>query len=238
MADQLREAILEALDHYYCPLGQGELAAYLQAEHGLTLAEGELPALVDAERRAHAAGEQRQVWRCPTLLGHLVLDELGVPADDSLVTRSDWELPQRVVGLEAVRQLWLTWQLCRDAQAYLPLQRPGVELLVEQARRRAELLLSQGEVRARLYLNEDPDAEAPPPWEQLELRVRLMPWSEVAEDTFGPLANLDQQHRHAEANYLCGTSKGPQLSCSATCGFPSLSRPPPQNTTDRAPPES
>jgi hypothetical protein len=132
VADQLREAILAALDHYRCPLGHGELAAYLQVEHGLTVAQADLPALVDAERRAHAAGEQRQVWICPALLGDPILDDLGVPADDSLVTRSDWELPERVVGLEAVRQLWLTWQLCRDARIYLEWQRPGVELLVER----------------------------------------------------------------------------------------------------------
>ena len=212
MADQLREAILEALDHYYCPLGQGELAAYLQVEHGLTVAEGELPALVDAERRAHAAGEQRQVWICPTLLGNPFLDELGVSADDSLVTRSDWELPQRVVGSEAVRQLWLTHRLCRDAGAYLQLQRPGVELLVDQASRRAGLLLPQGEIRARLYLaqlylTDNPDAEAPP-WEQLELSVRLTLWSEMAEDTFGSLADLDQQHRQAQATYLARYLQG------------------------------
>ena len=210
VADQLREAILAALDHYYCPLGHGELAAYLQVEHGLTVAEADLPALVDAERRAHAAGEQRQVWICPTLLGYPILDELGVPADDSLVTRSDWELPQRVVGSEAVRQLWLTYRLCRDAGIYLQMQRPGVDLLVEQATMRASLLLPQGEVRARLYLTDDPDAETPPPWERLELSVRLMLWSEVAEDTFGPpLADLDQQRRHTQANYLARYLQGP-----------------------------
>lgn len=163
MASRLREVILEALAHYGCPLGHGELAAYALVEHGAVVAEGDLPALVDGERRAHAAGEQREVWVCPTLLADPFLDK-GVPVDDSMVTRSDWELSERVVGWEPVRQLWLAWRLCRDAGTYLQKQRPGTELLVEQASARASLLLPQGEVRARLYLSDDPDAQPPPPW--------------------------------------------------------------------------
>jgi hypothetical protein len=119
-----------------------------------------------------------------------------------MVTRSDWELSERVVGWEPVRQLWLAWRLCRDAGTYLQKQRPGTELLVEQASARASLLLPQGEVRARLYLSDDPDAQPPPPWEQLELRLRLMLWSEMAEDTFGSLAVLDEDLRHSKADYL------------------------------------
>lgn len=201
MASRLREVILEALAHYGCPLGHGELAAYALVEHGAVVAEGDLPALVDGERRAHAAGEQREVWVCPTLLADPFLDK-GVPVDDSMVTRSDWELSERVVGWEPVRQLWLAWRLCRDAGTYLQKQRPGTELLVEQASARASLLLPQGEVRARLYLSDDPDAQPPPPWEQLELRLRLMLWSEMAEDTFGSLAVLDEDLRHSKADYL------------------------------------
>lgn len=66
---------------------------------------------------------------------------------------------------------------------------------------RAILLLPQGEVQARLYLSDDPDAQ-PPPWEQLELRFRLMLWDEMAEDTFGSLAVLDEDLRHSKAAYL------------------------------------
>lgn len=206
MASRLREVVLEALYHYGCPLGHGELAAYAAAVHGVPVAEGDLAALVEAERGAHAAGELRDVWVCPTLLAHPFPDE-GVPVDDSMVTRSDWELAERVVGWEPVRQLWLTWRLCRDAGAYLEVQRPGAQLLAEQASMRAILLLPQGEVRARLYLS---DTAQPPPWEQLELRFRLMLWSEMAEDTFGSLAVLDEDLRRSKAAYLARQFQRPE----------------------------
>jgi hypothetical protein len=196
MTRRLREVVLEALHHYGCPLGHGGLAAYALAEHGAVIAERDLPVLVEAERHAHATGEQREVWVCPTLLADPFLEE-GVAVDDSMVTRSDWELSERVLGWEPVRQLWLTREVCRDAGAYLQERqerRPGAELLAEQASMRASLLLPQGEVRARLYLSDDPDAQ-PPPWEQLELPFRLMLWSEMAEDTFGSLADLEHDLR-------------------------------------------
>jgi DnaJ-domain-containing protein 1 len=71
--------------------------------------------------------------------------------------------------------------------------------VAEQASMRAILLLPQGEVRARLYLS---DTAQPPPWEQLELRFRLMLWSEMAEDTFGSLAVLEEDLRRSKAAYL------------------------------------
>jgi hypothetical protein len=42
MARRLREVVLEALHHYGCPLGRGELAACALAEHGAVVVEGDL----------------------------------------------------------------------------------------------------------------------------------------------------------------------------------------------------
>jgi hypothetical protein len=103
MTTDLRQVVLDALDELYCPADAEDLAAYAAAFPGTPLDQGDLEALQDQERYGYLAGERRGVWICPAIVDHP-----GFPADHRLLTRSDWQLENRVLGRcsEAVRQLF------------------------------------------------------------------------------------------------------------------------------------
>jgi hypothetical protein len=79
------------------------------------------------------------------------------------------------------------------------------------------LLPPHGEIRGRLYLGNNPDAE-PPPWERLELGLRLMLWSEMAEDTYVsrvPRRCSASRWAASNANAACSPSPPAASACTA-----------------------
>jgi hypothetical protein len=105
----LRERVLDALEHFWCPLrADEELHPYLEGTWGLPVTTDALVALLAAERQAFDQAVARPVWIC---LG-LWPDGHGEPG---WWTRSDWPLWVRVVDRdgEQARRCWLLRQLYR-----------------------------------------------------------------------------------------------------------------------------
>jgi hypothetical protein len=205
---ELRDSILDALEQFYCPLTHQDIVAYVQVFHGIEISRNDVETLIHEERQSYDAGGTQPVWICPAILNYA-----GFAADDSLLTRSDWPLTARVVaaaGSEAIRRVWLTKRLCDLATIALEQARPGAEALVDAAAVHAELLLSQGILRARLYLLNE-EAAAVPPFSELDWDVRLQFWAESAEDAHGDLANVDRAAREECADALGRMSPSVQL---------------------------
>jgi hypothetical protein len=100
---RLREQVLAALDHLYCPVApHDELAPFLEGVHGQPVAPADLDRLLADERRAFDAGAQRPIWLC-----------VGICPD--LRGDTDWAPWVRVVLPDSwlVREYWLVRQLWR-----------------------------------------------------------------------------------------------------------------------------
>jgi hypothetical protein len=199
----LRALLLDTLDKFYCPLTHAELSAYLRVFHEIDLTQADVSAVRRDEEQAYRAGEQRDVWLCPAILE----TAWGFRAAAGLLTRSDWPLAERIVyqGAGAVRQVWLTKLLCHFADVALEQDRPAAQVLVQEASRRAELLLCADDVMWRLQPEDAEDqhvaAEALAAFEQ-DLSFRLMLWYEAAEDAFGNLIDHDRAIRQRDAAQL------------------------------------
>lgn len=199
----LRAVLLDTLDGFFCPLTHGELSACLRVFHEIDLTPADVAAVHRNEQHAYHAGEQRTVWLCPAILQ----TAWGFRAADSLLTRSDWPLAERIVyqGADAVRQVWLTKMLCRFASVALEQDRPAAQVLTQEASRRAELLFCADDVIGRLQPEDAEDqhvvAEALAAFER-DLAFRLMLWSEAAEDAFGNLVDHDRAIRRRLAAEL------------------------------------
>jgi hypothetical protein len=199
----LRALLLDTLDEFSSPLTHAELSAYLRVFHEIDLTQAEVSAVRRDEQQAYRAGEQRGVWLCPAILQ----TAWGFRAADSLLTRSDWRLAERIVyqGTDAVRQVWLTKRLCSFAEVALEEGRPAAQVLVQEVSRRAELLLCADDVRWRLQPEDAEDehvvAEALADFER-DLSFRLMLWYEAAEDAFGNLIDHDRAIRQRIAAQL------------------------------------
>jgi hypothetical protein len=105
----LRERVLDALEHFWCPLrADHELRPYLEGTRGEPVTAGALAGLLAAERQAFDQAIARPVWICVGLWpdGH------GEPA---WWVGSDWPLWVRVVDPdgEQARRCWLLRQLYR-----------------------------------------------------------------------------------------------------------------------------
>lgn len=172
----LREVVLAALDEFRCPCGVEELEPYFQVFEETPLSLADMEALLEQDQRRFLDGASG------TMLCPVILRMPGFPAYRKLLSRSDWDLAERLVltSFEATRQLWLLRRLCNLAIIALE-ERREAELLVRQIDKRSRFVLPTGIVEARLQLGlaHRKDASVT---EALILRERLEVCREVAED--------------------------------------------------------
>ena len=192
----LRERVLDALEHFWCPLrADEELRPYLEGTWGLPVTTDALVGLLAAERQAFDRAVARPVWIC---LG-LWPDGHGEPG---WWARSDWPLWVRVVDPdgEQARRCWLLRQLYRapvvpDDPAD-PLTQLWVRLAAHlPARAVAQLRAAVAELRAET----DPSL-AGLGWEPDRFSI----WGEVADSQFDLLADEDRGRRERIAERLAG----------------------------------
>jgi hypothetical protein len=195
----LRERVLSALEHFWCPLHvDDELRPYLEGTWGQPVSAAALAGLLAAERQAFDRAAPRPVWIC---LG-LWPDGHGEPG---WWARSDWPLWVRVVDPdgEQARRCWLLRQLYRGP--IMP-DDPAAGPLTELWVRLAAHLPTQAvaELRDAVY----PDPAAVSDWEQ----DRFSLWAEVADSQFDLLAAEDRRRRERIAQRLAvGLSPSAQL---------------------------
>jgi hypothetical protein len=175
----LREVVLAALNEFRCPCALEELQAYLGVFEETTLSPDDMETLLEHEQRRFLDGASGAIL-CP-----VILRMPGFPAYPGLLSRSDWDLAERVVlpSSEAKRQLWLLRRLCDFAIIALE-ERQETALLVQQVDRRRRFILPAGILEARLQLGLDDRPEGTSMTEALILRERLAVCREVAEDAF------------------------------------------------------
>jgi hypothetical protein len=189
----LREVVLAALDEFRCPCALEELQAYLSVFEDTTLSSANMEALLEHEQRSFLNGTSGAIL-CP-----VILRMPGFPAYPGLVSRSDWDLADRLVltSSEATRQLWLLRRLCDLAIIALE-ERREAALLVQQIERKREFILPAGIIEARLELGLDDGPEEASMTEALILREQLAVCGEVAEDAFLLLDDTAARQRATE----------------------------------------
>jgi hypothetical protein len=183
----LRNRVLDALEHFWCPLrADEELRPYLEGTCGLPVAASALAGLLAAERQAFDRAVARPVWICLGLWpdGH---------GEAGWWVRSDWPLWVRVVDPdgEQARRCWLLRQLYRAP--VIP-NDPASPLTRLWGRLAAHL-----PARAVAELRAEPDPDpAGSEWEQRRFSV----WGEVADSQFDLLADEDRRRRQWIAQRL------------------------------------
>jgi hypothetical protein len=194
----LRERILSALDHFWCPLrADDELRPYLEGVWRQPVAADDLARLMADERRAFDRGEPRPVWVC-----------LGIwpegRADPDRWARSDWPLWVRVVDPdgEQARRYWLLRQLYR---APVMPGDPRTDPLTDLWVRLAAHLPTSAVAWLRRETRHDQATEVD--WEQDRFSI----WAEVADWQFDLLADDDRQRREQIALRLASHSPAAQL---------------------------
>jgi hypothetical protein len=189
----LREVVLAALNEFRCPCALEELQAYLGVFEGTTLSPADMEALLEQEQRRFLEGASGAML-CP-----VILRMPGFPAYPGLLSRSDWDLAERLVltSSEATRQLWLLRRLCDLAIIALE-ERREAALLVQQIDRRSRFILPAGILEARLQLGLDDRPEEASMTDALILRERLAVCGEVAEDAFLLLDDSSVRQRATE----------------------------------------
>jgi hypothetical protein len=188
-SDQLRERVLAALEHFWCPLRvDDELRPYLEGVWHEPVATDALVRLLVAERRAFDQAVARPVWLCCGIWpdGH------GEPG---WWARSDWPLWVRVVDPngEQARRCWLLRQLYRAP--VIPSHDQASPLTALWVRLAAHLPAATV-AWLRDALDRDPAAVAD--WEQ----DRLVIWGEAADSQFDVLAAEDRRRRQPIAQRL------------------------------------
>jgi hypothetical protein len=105
--EQIREAVLVALDQYYSPLTLDELVAVVRELGAPELSVAGIEDLLSREEQAFDAGQQRAVWLCPGL------EPPDFYPDTDFVCRSDWQPENRIVqfDLEPERRMWVLRQV-------------------------------------------------------------------------------------------------------------------------------
>jgi hypothetical protein len=199
--ERLRQWVLEALEHFNCPVApQEELRPFLEGVLRVPIPTTELELLIEAEQQSYEAGRQRPVWLClgirPDLTG-----------DPGYWTRSDWPLWWRIVHPEGeqVRRYWLLRQLFRSPVQRTNPRRPFPEPLERLYLQLAEQLPDDEVEELRRDLQHDPEYDAD--WEQDRWEV----WCAIAERLFDDLADEDRQRREQIAATLGQSDTSTQL---------------------------
>jgi hypothetical protein len=183
----LRERVLDALEHFWCPLrADDELRPYLEGTWSEPVTAEALAGLLAAERQAFDQAMARPVWICVGLGP----DGYGEPA---WWARSDWPLWVRVVHPdgEQARRCWLLRQLYRAPVIPNDPASPLTRLWVR--------LAAHLPARAVAELRAEPDpAGSGSGWELDRYAV----WAETADSQFDLLADEDRRRRQRIAQRL------------------------------------